>query len=186
MDMSMRSSGIIAMTPRNEIIGFEAIKTSLDEFPEHEDMIIYVVGKTINFIEEFHGDKFVIEGLSHAGKSASKDVIAGLFWSIRMTIRQLYPEMPIGVIPVTSWRAPVLKPAEVKEAKTLYSPKKDAIKIATAKKLPDDIREWFDEYITCSGYKKETLYDLTDAYFLAKYRNSLGHQPFIGGSNGRK
>ena len=177
MDMSMRSSGLVAMTPRNEVIGFEVIKTTLADFPDHEDMMIYVAGETMRFINEFCGDPdgdiFVIEGLSHGAKSGSKDVIAGLFWFIRSTIWTTFPKMPIGAIPVTSWRSKIVTTADKKFAKENYSPKKDAIKIATVKKLPADMLEYFTSYIEQAGIHKDSIYDLTDAYFLGVYRNSL-------------
>jgi hypothetical protein len=176
MDMSMRSSGIQALPPDNQPIGFEVIKTSLDDFPDHEDTIIHIVGETMRFIHEFmdgNDDAFVIEGLAHGASSGSKDVIAGIFWAIRCAVWTKFPEMPIGAVPVNSWRATVLDKADRKYAKENYSPKKEALKIATVNHLPEDIHELFSNYCECSGYDKKTMYDLADSFFLGVYRNSL-------------
>jgi hypothetical protein len=172
MDMSMRSSGLIAMTPRDEIIGLDIIKTSLDEYPDHEDTIIQVIDVTMDFIAEVSADAFVIEGLSHGAKSAHKDVIAGIFWGIRVAIWRKF-KIPIGVVPVTSWRSKVLNKEDRKYAKENYSPKADAIKIATVNKLPKDIHKYFINYIEGMHLPKKSVYDLADAYFLGIYRNSL-------------
>ncbi len=183
MDMSMRSSGIVALTPDNEVIGFEVIKTSLDEYPDHEDTIIYIVKKTIAFIREFTEsptDAFVIEGLAHGAQSGSKDVIAGIFWAVRIMIWTKFPEMLIGAVPVNSWRATVLDKADRKYAKENFTPKKEAVKIATVKKLPDDVFDLFTDYVLMSGFKEDSIYDLADAYFLGVYRNTLT-SPFYQG-----
>jgi hypothetical protein len=172
MDMSMRSSGLIAMTPRNEIIGLDIIKTSLDEYPDHEETIIHVIDATVDFIAEFSADAFVIEGLSYGAKSAYKDVIDGLFWGIRVAIWRKF-EIPIGVVPVTSWRSKVLNKEDRKYAKENYSPKADVIKIATVKKLPAAVNKDFVDFIEGMHYGKKSIYDLADAYFLGIYRNSL-------------
>jgi hypothetical protein len=84
-----------------------------------------------------------------------------------------FPEMTIGAIPVNSWRATVLDKADRKYAKENYSPKKDVLKIATVKKLPDDIFDIFTNYVMMAGMHKKSIYDLADAYFLGVYRNSL-------------
>jgi hypothetical protein len=176
MDMSMRSSGIQAMTPDNEPIGFEVITTTLDDFPDHEDTIIYIAYEVQRFIQQFQEtpkDPFVIEGLSHGAQNASKDVICGIFWAVRTMVWTKFPEMPIGAVPVNSWRATVLDKADRKYAKENYSPKKEAIKIATVNKLPEHLLAVFTNYIELSGFDKKSIYDLADSYFLGVYRNKL-------------
>jgi hypothetical protein len=166
----------MALTKLNEPIGFEVIKTSLEEFPDHEDTIIYIVGETMRFMTEFcesPTDTFVIEGLAHGASSGSKDVISAIFWAVRCAVWTRFPEMSIGAIPVNSWRAPVLDKEDRKYAKENYSPKAEALKIATVKKLPGDIFDLFTNYVMMAGMDKKSIYDLTDAYFLGKFRNSL-------------
>jgi hypothetical protein len=173
MDMSMRSSGLVALTPDDAIEDFTVFKTTKEDFPDDEDLIIHVRTETLNFIKSVNADNFVIEGLSYAGKSSRKDVIAGLFWGIRTEIRTKCPDILIGVVPVTSWRSKVLDKDDRKFAKENFTPAKEAIKIATVSKLPPEINQFFLDYINRKGYDLKTMYDLADAYFLGKYRNSL-------------
>lgn len=173
MDMSMRSSGLVAMDENNTLIDFDVIKTTLDDFPYDEDLIIHVRERTWEFIESVQADKFVIEGLSYAGKSSRKDVIAGVFWGVRTLIRTKCPDMPIGVVPVTSWRSKTLTKTDREYAKKNFTPQKEALKIATVEKLPFPIKDYFLDFISRKGYDSKTMYDLADAYFLAIYRNSL-------------
>ncbi len=176
MDMSMRSSGLIALSSTDEIVDMAVIKTSKDDFPDYnEDLIQYITDQTVNFIydQDQYQDAFVIEGLAFAAKSAFRDVLAGIYWSVRCTIRRRFPSMPIGSVPVASWRSKVLNKDDRKYAKENFTPKSEAIKIATVNKLPEEINEKFLDYIQNKGYDKKSIYDLTDAYFLGKYRNSL-------------
>lgn len=163
----------MALNLKDALIDFDVFKTTKDDFPDDEDLIIHVRTRTIEFIKSVDADRFVIEGLSFAGKSSRKDVIAGLFWGIRTIIWTKCPDMPIGVVPVTSWRSKVLDKDDRKFAKENYTPQKEALKIATVKKLPPEINEHFLDFISRKGYDSKTMYDLADAYFLGKYRNSL-------------
>ena len=173
MDMSMRSSGLIAILPNNDLIDYTVLKTSKDDFPDTEDLIIHITKQVYEFIDDFDADQFVIEGLAFAASSGHKDVLAGIYWGIRTMIWQKFPSILIGSVPVTSWRSKVLTKEDRKYAKENYTPKAEAIKIATVNKLPEDIKEIFLDYIKSEGYDKKSIYDLTDAYFLGKYRNSL-------------
>ena len=169
----MRSSGLIALTPENEIIDFDVCVTTKDNFPDTEDLIIHITDFTIDFIEMVDADSFVIEGLAFGAKSGHKDILAGIYWGIRTAIWKAYPDMLIGSIPVTSWRSKVLNKEDRAYAKANYTPKTEAIKIATVNKLPEKIHKCFLDYIEMMSYNKKTIYDLTDSYFLGKHRNSL-------------
>ena len=169
----MRSSGLVALDPNDTLIDFTVFKTSKDDFPDDEDLIIHVRERTLEFIKSVKADTFVIEGLAYAGKSSRKDVIAGLFWGIRTEIRTKCPDMLIGVVPVATWRSKVLDKEDRKFAKENYTPAKEAIKIATVSKLPSEINDFFLDYLSRKGYDLKTMYDLADAYFLGKYRNTL-------------
>lgn len=173
MDMSMRSSGLVALTPSNIITHLEVIQTSKDDFPDTEDLILHITDSVLNFIDETFCESFVIEGLSFAAKSAQKDILAGIYWAIRVIIWKHFPNILIGSVPVTSWRSKVLNKEDRKYAKENYSPKTEAIKIATVKKLPAEIHKYFIDYIEGMHLPKKAIYDLTDAYFLGLYRNSL-------------
>ena len=174
--MSMRSSGLLALNSDNEILGYEVIVSSKDNFPDTEDLIIYIQDSTKDFIlEHLPCDNlvFVIEGLAFAANSGHKDVLAGIYWGVRTAIWKEWPFIKIGSVPVTSWRSKVLNKEDRAYAKANFTPKADAIKIATVNKLPADVNKLFLDYIELMQYNKKAIYDLTDAYFLCKYRNSL-------------
>jgi hypothetical protein len=173
MDMSMRSSGLIALEPDNEIIDLSVIVTTKKDFPDQEDLIIHITDTVINFIEKHSANSFVIEGMAFAGLSGFKDVIAGIYWGVRVAIWRTFPQMLVGSVPVTSWRAPVLNKEERKYAKENFSPQAEAIKIATVNKLPTEIYDRFHDYLGENKMSIKKMYDLADAYFLGVYRNSL-------------
>jgi len=173
MDMSMRSSGLVALTPDDELVEFEIIKTTKDDFPDTEQLIAFIVLSTMLFINQVKATKFVIEGLAFAANSSSKDILAGIYWAIRTEIWTKCPDILIGSIPVQSWRSKVLNKEDRKYAKENYTPKKEALKIATVKKLPADISKIFLDYLDLMSYDKKSMYDLADAYFLGKHRNFL-------------
>ena len=173
MDMSMRSTGLVALTPDDEMIEFEVIKSTKDDFPDTEQLIAYIVLSTMSFIQHTSATKFVIEGLAFGAKSSSKDILAGIYWAVRTEIWTTCPDILIGSIPVQSWRSKIINKEDRKFAKENYSPKTEAIKKATVSKLPTDIKIQFLDYIDFMSYHKTTIYDLTDAYFLGIYRNSL-------------
>ena len=172
MDMSMRSSGLIAFADE-EMVDFHVIQTTKDDFPDHEDLIIHIIDDVLNFIEEYSADAFVIEGMAFAGVSGFKDVIAGIYWGVRTAIWQKFPEVLVGSVPVTSWRAPVLNKEERKYAKENFSPKNEAIKKATVNKLPTEIYDRFHDYLGKNKRSIKKMYDLADAYFFGVYSNSL-------------
>ena len=180
IDMSLRSTGIVVMDSKDNLIDYRIIKTfnkvnkgDYDQMIDHEDTINHVVDEIMEITYQQDTRRVVIEGLSHQGKSGMKDVIAGLFWAIRSTIRRESPHIYIGAIPVLTWRSKVLTPKEVRESNTKFSPKNKAIKKATLEKLSKKIRVEFENYLESEGFHKDHIFDLTDAYFMAKYRNSL-------------
>jgi hypothetical protein len=186
LDMSMRSTGIVVLSPDDDLLWFDVFKTRKDEipakkpkwemgiwFPDPEDHIITMSEAVSSWIDNWSVDNFVIEKLTFSRQSAYKDFIAGIYWGIRSHIRKENPHVLIGSIAVNSWRSKVLTPDEAKEAKATLSPKNEALKIATVAKLPDHIRRKFTLWIKQMNFDPKTIYDLSDAYFLTKFRNSL-------------
>jgi hypothetical protein len=173
MDMSMRSTGLVALKPDDSLVEFDIIKSTKDDFPDTEQLIAYIVLSTMLFIKHFKTTKFVIEGLAFGAKSSSKDILAGIYWAVRTEIWTKCPDILIGSIPVQSWRSKVLNKEERKYAKENYSPKSEALKIATVKKLPPHIHKDFLDYVHFMTYNEKSMYDLADAYFLGIHRNSL-------------
>lgn len=185
LDMSMRSTGLVVLSPDDNLMTFDVWKTRKDEdnskdkfnmgefFFDPEDHIIEFCDYVVRMVDKWSVDKFVIEGLAYTRASAHKDFIQGIYWGVRSHIRRESPHVLIGSIAVNSWRSKVLTRDEQKEAKKIYTPKTEALKIATYKKLPDHIYQVFIDFIEQMNYTPKTIYDLSDAYFLTKHRNTL-------------
>lgn len=180
IDLSLRSTGICAFQ-EGELIDFtiiasatgnEKTKTHLPVF-NGEDLLIYNADKINEFIN--HQDKYaldgiVIEGLSFGGLSGNKDILQGNFWYVRCELhRCCFGIIPIGIVPVTSWRSKTINKIERSEALEKYG-KKTYLKKGVYDKLPEEIKMRFQEYITKNKLKKDAVYDLADAYFLGIYR----------------
>ena len=169
VDPSMRSTGIHLF--KNELPIFHKIITTdgIESF-EGEKLITHVTGDIIQILQTltYKNVDMVIEGLSFMSASAHKDLIDGLHWGIRTAFYQTYPNGNIGVVPVTMWRNHFSTKDEQKQAKVKY--KKDALKQLMVEKLPADRRENYEKYIASNKIKKDSIFDLTDSYWIGKYR----------------
>lgn len=171
LDMSMRSTGICIIDSNNKLINFGVMKTNAQDFEYDENLILHICNRIVTIINYYPKiDTFVIEGLSLNSKSAKKDVIAGIYWGIRSIIKKYYPHILIGSIPVLSWRSWVVPAKEMKEVKKIC---RDPLKNAPLMKLPQDVYDAFMIYIVEKKMNITSMFDLTDAYWLAIYRNSL-------------
>lgn len=171
IDMSLRSTGWCVINFDGKLVDFNIIKTEADDFPDDEDLIVHLRDEIdmllINYDEI---EQVVIEGLSLNSQSPKKDVIAGAYWALRTLVRQNYPDLLLGSVPVSSWRGWVTTPAERKAMKLICP---DHLKNVVYNKLSIDIRERFLKFVVMNGYGHTAAFDLTDAYWLAQYRNSL-------------
>ena len=119
-----------------------------------------------------------IEGLPYAANSSSKDLLWSNYWIIRCEIFKKLKDVTLDIYQVVSWRAPVIPAPRAKEIKLLIEQKKekkgDWQKRECVRVLPNEVREDFDEYIKKKGKKlakgKESMYDLTDAYWIAIFK----------------
>ncbi len=184
IDLSLRSTGICAFQEGKLIdfaiiasaTGNEKTKTHLPVF-NGEGLLIYNAERIkwfINRQDKYALDGVVIEGLSFGGLSGNKDILQGNFWHIRC---ELFLEcgqynVPIGIVPVTSWRSKTINKMEREEALEKYG-KKTYLKQGVYDKLPEEIKMRFQEYVTKNKLKKDAVYDLSDAYFLGKYRDKM-------------
>ena len=171
LDMSMRSSGLVVLDDKNNMVHFEIIKTTPSQFKFEEDMILYIIGKVIYNIDVHKVQNFVIEGLSIMGKSAKRDLIDGLHWSIRTSVREYFPDILIGCIPVTQWRNSFFTKEQFKDSKEKCG--KNYLKDIVFNNLPEDVKRQFLLYVEAEGMKIESVYDLADAYHIGIYRNNL-------------
>lgn len=133
---------------------------------EQEDLIIYNSNKIIEFIKRFDVYGVAIEGLSFMSKSSFRDLICGNFWNLRCSIRSYNENIFIGIIPVLTWRNRILSKEERKEVCKI----KDGLKISVVNKLPLYVKDSFLKYIEKNNLPEKSIYDLSDAYFIAQHR----------------
>lgn len=143
-------------------------------------------------------DVLAIERFSFGASSGEKDMLYSGYWAVRMELyrRGLSLSFPITDISVNTWRSPLFCKAERDELKLASAKlnaektplkglkgqaRKDAkakndammeaasIKAATVRKLPDETRVEFEEFLRTTGRAPSQIYDLTDSYFLGVY-----------------
>jgi hypothetical protein len=179
-DLSLRSSALVAMDLQYNLLDFELVTPSKDYFND-EDLLNYNAWQMVHFLRRFDSADIkgiVLENLSFGDqKSREYDMICANFWHTRWQIwnSEDLNHIPLGVVPVESWRAKVLSPAEKKEWK--QNEGKLGLKLGVVSKLPPEVHQRFAAMITGRGlkYKKEKnpMFDFADAYFLTKYRVGL-------------
>lgn len=183
LDISLRSTGLCAVDENQNLLNFGLIKSKPNEgrtkkekanglpILNDEDLIIYNTSEVIKFIEQSAAleaiDAIVIEGLSFNSLSGNRDLIDGNFWGVRVGIRKKYPNVPVEIISVQSWRNKILNKEDRKRAKELYG--KGWQKKGVVDKLPEDIKAKFMGYLKWKGYESTGLYDLADAFAISRY-----------------
>lgn len=187
IDLSLRSTGIVSLNEDSTLSDFAIIASltgnekskSKANIPikNQEELLIHNAKEICAFIDtqmSFSAiDGIALEGLSFGGISGSKDILQGNFWHVRCEIFKRFGDIPIGIIPITSWRAKVLDKKKKSKYLEIHG-KKKYLKQGVVDELPEDVREAFKEYIKLERFKKDSIYDLADAYFVTKFRAGLG------------
>lgn len=175
IDLSLRSTGLTCISNSGELLDFEIVTSKKEEY-DNEELLLYNASNVCRFIsncelnlnESING--IAIEGLSFGGIGGKKDVLQGNFWVLLTHLKTYFNDIPVGKIPVLSWRSKVLSKEEQREAKKT----KDGLKKAVIDKLPADVNPRFEKYLEETKLPKKCLADLADSYFLGQYRLSLG------------
>ena len=190
IDLSLRSTGLVHLK-NGELNQFQLVQPSPKDYQD-ESILIYNSDVILKFIAETKPYVIGLEDLSYNSISSSKDLIAGNFWYLRTQLKIHYPEIPIIIVPVLSWRSPLFNKAErdkkkendkllkiLKEQLKAIKSKKEKqelakaneelilnsnIKYLTYEKLPEEVKCQFIEY----GYNNGA-FDLSDAYWIANY-----------------
>jgi hypothetical protein len=170
IDLSLRSTGVCIMDWAGKLIDAKLFTPSAKEWND-EELLMHIAESITEFLKKFSVSAIAIEGLSFNSFSSEKDKINGNFWHLRCALKEAFPEVPIGIIPVNSWRNHLLSKEEQREIKK--SAIKDAIKKACVLRLPKEVEEAFSHNINANKHPSKCIYDLTDAYFLGKFRLSL-------------
>jgi hypothetical protein len=188
IDLSLRSTGLVCIDEKGDLADYNLVHSTPEQLND-EELLISNITKIITFVEKqyvkFDELRVAIEGLSFAGRSGEKDKIDGHFWFLKVSLKIFFPDVLVGIIPVNSWRSRVLTRQDSDKYKKRYG--KLGVKIGCTHKLPDYVRNNFQDYIR--KYKldqekkkgkwknkpkdKNPLFDLTDAFFIAEYRRKL-------------
>jgi hypothetical protein len=198
IDLSLRSTGLCFST--EDSVTFSLVQPSIKDFND-EALCIFNANAIISFVNHIDKnrkkfgvdsvDRINLEGLSFGSLTGSKDILAGNFWYVRCMLHQQFPEIPVKIVPVLSWRSPMFNKEERKwmkdctaktkslksQTKGMKKKEKDDflfsfkdviegadIKIQTFNKLPEVVQTEINR-ITTSKDK----FDLADAYCLSRY-----------------
>lgn len=167
-DLSVRSSGIVALAPVDDewakLVDFRTI----DNEAEGEELLIENFRNVLDFISTLPGDvsAFVVEGLAFSKfKGKNADLLVGNHWFIRASLNFTFGT-PNFVYPATQWRKEFISAARQREVKA--SGETDPLKKEAFRILPTWIQREFNEYAKMK--KPPTLvYDLADAYLMGLY-----------------
>lgn len=181
IDLSLRSTGL-CYNNEFKLIQIEKLK--------NEELLIELIKQICYYINLWQPKQINLEGLSFNSISGSKDLIAGSFWFLRSEIKRQYPNIPLKILSVSEWRAPLFNKEEnktIREAKNFLKTNKKSIKnlkgierkqvqeynkilednanikVYTFNKLPEDIKQ---KIINITEDKSR--FDLTDAYFISR------------------
>lgn len=172
IDASLRSSAVVAIDENYQIVFAELLQ--IEDTLKDEQMLWAIQHRSRNLFEQLYSDfdveKISIERLAHGGASGSKDKICAGWWCIRMShaivAASFLNKIEMGTVAVNTWRAAVINEADRKKNKENPSP--TFLKDCPYEKLPSEARILIDK--KCEGLKKkDSHYDLTDAYWLARY-----------------
>ena len=172
IDLALRNSACVSLDNNGKFLDC-IVLTSIASKYDAEDLLIYNYSTIFNFINDKQSI-VMIEGLAFNSTSLAKDIIAGNFWNIRLGLYK--EEIEYHIVAPASWRAKVF-PSEVKER--LKNDRKEAnvagiagsklIKEAALSIVPDNIKKEFKKYLTDNKLNVKFMYDLADAYCIAKH-----------------
>lgn len=170
LDISMRCSGIVILNEDGDLVDYTLVTSKKIT---DEELLDYNVNVILEFLKPYKGkiSNFVIEGLAFMGKCKRKDLIDGNYWLIRYFLYKEFGDtVEYDIYTVAQWRKSVISKERAKEIKDAGEDKKGWQKIECVDKLPEDIRETFGKYVKENKHKKDAIYDLTDAFFLGKFK----------------
>lgn len=159
IDQSYTSTGYCVIKD-NDVLDFGVFKTSIHDGDIH-DRANNVVNNITSLCNNYNDFKFSMEGLSFGQRGSATRDLAGLQFIIINHIRFQLKVLDINII----------SPKSIKKFATGSggSSKVKVTKTMMVHSLPEEIKALFKtKYKTSTG-----LYDVTDAYYLAKYNQSI-------------
>lgn len=168
IDLSLRNTGLVTLDKDGNLKDFAIVSNKENE----EALIDNNVKDIMSYLINSNTTHIAIEGLSFMSVSSSRDIISGNYWHLRCSIYSLNKNCStnkffLEVVPVSRWRKFVISKERAKELKATGEKKWQ--KKEVVRKLPLNIKEQFDLYIKGNKLKKDSIYDLTDAFWLSNY-----------------
>jgi hypothetical protein len=178
IDLALRNSACVSLDENGNYIDCKVITSTAEDF-EAEDLLLYNCNSILGFaVDKCKNPKdeliVIIEGLAFSSVSLAKDIIAGNFWHVRFTFYM--EEIEYHIVAPASWRARVF-PEDIKsklkaDKKRLKDDGKTngkLIKEAALSVVPLDVKKDFKKYLTLNKLNDKFMYDLADAYCIAKH-----------------
>lgn len=170
IDLALRNSASVILDSDFNFVDccvFTSDKKKIDE----EELLVYNHRAISNFMQAGNATKVFIEGLSFNSASLTKDIIAGNFWYLRTRLKE---ELALSstIISPASWRAKVFdaeQKAELKEYRKVNKGYGNMLKEMALRNVPEEVRGHFIKYLTDRKLAGKFIYDLADAYCIAKY-----------------
>lgn len=154
IDQSYTSCGVVLLNDRTELISYTTIKsTKSDDIFARARYVTDVVAH--DWVDKYHPLMIGLEGLAFSKFGDATRDLAGLQFTLVNHFRGVYTYDTTNLL--------VVSPNELKKYAT---GKGNAKKEQMVASLPKDVVQSFKD----QNYKKTTgLYDLADAYWIAKY-----------------
>lgn len=177
IDLALRNSACVSLDDNCNFMDCKVITSSASKI-DAEDLLLYNCNNIIPFVtngcEDVKSDVIVmIEGLAFNSTSLAKDIIAGNFWHIRFAL--YIKDIEYHIVAPASWRAKVFTKEikeklkkDKKEAKAASSSGNLLVKEAALSIVPKNIQNIFKKYLTDNKLNAKFMYDLADAYCIAK------------------
>lgn len=154
LDQSYTNSGICIVDNSINLVEFGTIKTT-DKDGDHFDRCSIIAKQIVQYAEKHKPTNIAIEGLAFGMRGDATRDLAGLFFILITSLRN------------SGFKPLIVPPLTLKKFATGAG---RAEKQQMVDSLPDGIADRF----TAAGFKKTTgLYDLADAFFLAKYAATI-------------
>lgn len=195
IDLSLRKTGIVCLNGKGNLIGFNLNICPVEY--KNEDILIYNQSNIVQFLDNYGISNdakniIAVEGLSFNSPSSAADLISANWWILKFNLKTKYSNIDTKIITSSSWKSKVFTTEEVqsinkefpiirakkgikltsdekKENNKTKAKMKVKVKNLIVSKIPTNIRTDFDNYIKENKYPKDSLFDLSDAYWIARY-----------------
>lgn len=189
IDLALRKIGLFAINGAQK--NFEIISSD-PKTVKDEDLLIHNGEKLFEFLFKYKEYKVnvVLEGLSFNSSSSDHDLISANHWQLRVLLKR-FENFTVHIIPPKSWQKsivtkewlatfaadyPVVRAKKgmklTKEQKAANSKSKAALRKLSKEHIlgsvPKAERDAFSKYVVANKLPKDAIYDLADAYCLAK------------------